>query len=60
MEWVDMFNQVNVYDPVVVDAQALTEGVLRNFKTAVQVSFKRCGEVEVQGESQVAFAEMME
>lgn len=45
-----MLVQVDFQDPIIVDAEGLTQGILRDLEPAIHVPAQRRGEIEVNGE----------
>ena len=47
--FIDVFVEVGFDDAVVVDAESLTEGILRDFEPAIDVSSQGRGKIESDG-----------
>jgi hypothetical protein len=59
VQGVDMFGEVNIDNPVIVETETFAEGVLRNFKSSVKVAFQGGGEVEIEEESEITLAQLI-
>lgn len=55
--WIAGLEEVNLQDPIVVDAEGFTERVLCNLETAIHVPAERRGEVKADGEGQEVCAQ---
>lgn len=52
-----LFVQVNLHDPVIVEAEGFAEGILGDLEPSVHVAAERGDEMEADGEGQRAGSE---
>jgi hypothetical protein len=48
MKRIDMFNQMDIDYPIIVQSESFTESILCDFETSIEVPFQWGGEVEVK------------
>ena len=59
MQRVDVLDQVDIDHPVVVEAQAFTDGILGNFEPAIQVALERRLKIKRHVEGEIALTQAL-